>query len=103
MANDKNGPNGPGKVSTREFYNALLTNNERMNDMERRILARFDHQDARIDRLMSEGSPPLLRVERRQEKMEGELGDLQRRSNIWDGANSVGAGIAALLGYLFGR
>jgi hypothetical protein len=35
-------PNTPDRVTTREFYDALLKQNERMDLMERRILAQLE-------------------------------------------------------------
>lgn len=43
---------GAGKVTTREFYDALLRQNERMDAMERRIINRLDE--------MTRVEPPAL-------------------------------------------
>ena len=44
-----NGPNNGGRVTTQEFYQALLDNKDEMAEMERRIMAELKGVPTQVD------------------------------------------------------
>ena len=81
MAED---PTNGGRVSTRQFYDALLNQNTRMDTMERRIL----------------GKIAGLATEKDIEKLDKRLTYQERKSNVQDGVVAL-AGAFAI--WLFGK
>ena len=80
-----------GRVTTREFYDALLKTNDKMDAMERRILERID--------TMAERCPYVQQMKTNKE----EIDKLRNRSNLLDGINGAFAVVAATLAALFGK
>ena len=77
-----------GRVTTRRFYDALLDQNDRMDDMERRILARCDG----------------LATEKDIEKIDKRLTYQERKSNVQDVIVSFfGVFAGGLSAWLFGK
>jgi hypothetical protein len=113
--------NGHGRVTTREFYDALLKQNERMDEIERRVLARVDKVNDKLDTILTEGSPIVRKLERKLDleieclqagidKANGridtsneQITDLRIRSNRLDAIIGVGAAIGASIAAVFGR
>ena len=83
--------NDSGRVTTREFYNALLNQNDRMDTMERRILTRIDG--------VTEGFATKKDVE----DLEEDVADLKKRNKIIDVALSIGIIFSTTIGAIFGR
>jgi len=67
------------RVSTAQFYEALLKQNGRMDDMERRIMAEL------------KGVPNQVETNKE------EIDRLRKRSNYWDAGNTLGLLIAGVL------
>jgi hypothetical protein len=96
---NQSGGDDNGRITTRQFYEALLKVNgniasvkeEVKNDMasmERRILEKIDcipGHEAQIDDLQEE------------------VKELRRKSNVWDGLNSVAIVAGTIVGSLFGQ
>jgi len=76
-------PVNNGKPTTREFYQALLQQNDRMDQMERRILAKLDVLPALVTKI---------------DANESEIDKLRGRSNAID----LGIGLMTLIGTLLG-
>ena len=79
--------NGEGRVTTREFYKALLEQNERMDVMERRILDKIDcmvpHEE-------------LKRVEGRIDRHEDRLDEGDKANKIIAAIGLVITGLLAI-------
>ena len=90
---DKNG----GRVSTREFYEALLNQNERMDEIERRTIRKIDELGANLDSKFAS----LATVDECH-RLEGRIDKNADRLNEGDRANklivAIGTVIAAILG-----
>ena len=85
MAED---PTNGGRVSTRQFYDALLDQNERMDTMERRIIAKCSG----------------LATNKDIEKLDKRLTYQERKSNVQDGIVGImGVVAGGLSAWLFGK
>jgi len=84
-------PDNNGRVTTREFYDALIKQNERMEDMERRILKKIDDLPTKC--------PYASEIETNK----AEIGTLRKRVNIIGGVNGTLAAAAAFVGSIFGK
>lgn len=93
MAEPTQEPNG--KITTRQFYDALIQQNNRMDEMERRIMSK-------LDKLTESGSPALVeRVKSLEEETDvicAELEQVKKLTYSWNGVNSALSLIAGLLG-----
>jgi len=78
MADEQN-----GRVSTREFYNALMKQNEHMEDMERRLMSKLS------------GLPKICNQVETNKK---EIDKLRNSSRITDAVNFLGAIVAGIIG-----
>ena len=72
------------RVTTQQFYEAQLETNEKIVEMERRIMAELN------------GVPTQV------ETNKDEIDKLRKRSNIWDGVNSLGVFVTGLVTLLKG-
>lgn len=72
------------RVTTQQFYEAQLETNEKIVEMERRIMAEL------------KGVPTQV------ETNKDEIDKLRKRSNIWDGVNSLGVFVTGLVTLLKG-
>lgn len=92
---ETNSGNGDGRITMRQFYDAILSQNERMNNMEQRLVGK-------LDKLIAEGSPALVarigKLEEEQRDTCKELEDIKKVTYTWGGVNSIAAVIAGLLG-----
>jgi hypothetical protein len=68
-------PANGGRVTTREFYDMQLKTNERMDNMERRIIARLD---------VIAGCVPQIETNKE------EIDTLRKKSDVWNSLNSLG-------------
>ena len=76
------------RITTREFYDALLDQNERMDDMERRILARIDTIKACFDKESKD--------------IHAEIADVRVKSNRIDGVISAALILGNSIAIAFG-
>jgi hypothetical protein len=72
------------RVTTQQFYEAQLETNKTIAEMERRIMAELKGVPTQVD------------------TNKEEIDRLRKRSNIWDGVNSLGILIAGLWAALKG-
>jgi len=79
-----NGPTNGGRVTTQQFYEALLDNKDEMAEMERRIMKELKGVPTQVD------------------TNKDEIAILRKRSNFWSGANSLGILITGVLTALKG-
>ena len=88
-------PNNSGRVTTQQFYQALLDNKDELKALEDR------QNDARSDmehRIMDE----LKGVPTQVDTNKDEIDRLRKRSNYWDAGNTVGllvAGVMSAIGW----
>jgi hypothetical protein len=85
---NQSGGDDNGRVTTRQFYEALLSIKDEISEMERRITAKIDcipGHEAQIDDLQEE------------------VKELRHKSNVWDGLNSVAIVAGTIVGSLFGQ
>jgi hypothetical protein len=89
-------PETNGKITTTTFYKALMDQNDRMAEMERRLTVK-------LDKLASEGSPALASrvksLEDEQDVLCQDLENIKRITYSWSGINSALAVIAGALGF----
>lgn len=82
MTSEPGEPTNGNRITTRQFYEALLQIKGEMGDMERRITNKIDcipaHQ-AQIDAL------------------DYDVKELRKKSNLWDGINSIGLVLGAII------
>jgi len=90
MAGDNNEING--RVSTREFYDALLKQNGRMDDMERRIISRLDE----INNCMPEIKRDVAVNGKQIEINKEEIDSLRKKSDAWNAGNTIGMLLTAI-------
>jgi hypothetical protein len=124
--------NSHGRVKTSEFYAALLKQNERMDEserrtlvrieeVERRVLARVDKISDKLDLMLTEGTPIIRKLERKLDleieclqagidKANGridtsneQITDLRIKSNRLDAIIGIGAAIGASIAAVLGR
>ena len=75
-----------GRITTREFYDALLKTNDKMDDMERRILAKIE--------AIQDRCPHENQIHNNKDEIE----KLRQKSNWFDGLLAVLTVIGAALG-----
>jgi hypothetical protein len=80
-----------GRITTREFYDALLKTNDKMDDMERRILAKIE--------AIQDRCPHTTQINNNKD----EIDKLRQRSNWLDGINAAFAIIAAAIAAALGK
>lgn len=85
-----------GRVTTREFFDALLSMRSELQDSERRIISKLDH-------MIESGTPTARIAANLAEKNESRIQNMESRSNRWDGINSVAVVIGSALGMIFGN
>ena len=87
-------PDGNGKITTRQFYDALMAQNERMDNMERRLVQKLDH--------LAEAGPPGLaaRVKSLEDETDVICAELEQVKKITYGWAGVNSGLAILAGLL---
>ncbi len=85
-----------GRVTTREFFDALLSIRSELQDSERRIISKLDH-------MIESGTPTARIAANLAEKNESRIQNVESRSNRWDGINSVAVVIGSALGMIFGN
>lgn len=85
-----------GRVTTREFFDALLSIRSELQDSERRIISKLDH-------MIESGTPTARIAANLAEKNESRIQNMESRSNRWDGINSVAVVIGSALGMIFGN
>ena len=85
-----------GRVTTREFFDALLSMRSELQDSERRIISKLDH-------MIESGTPTARIAANLAEKNESRIQNVESRSNRWDGINSVAVVIGSALGMIFGN
>ena len=82
-----------GRITTKQFYEALIDQNKQRQDMEDRIMNRLRSLDY-ITRQVEDNKKGLAAVNE-------DLRTLERRYNWWSGLNSMfGIAIGGLLAYL---
>ena len=89
-------PDGNGKITTRQFYDALMQQNDRMDNMERRLIQRLDH--------IVEAGPPgmVAKVKSLEDEMDTVCAELEQVKKVtygWGGVNSALALLAGLVGF----
>ena len=86
-----NGPNNEGRVTTREFFNAQLETNAKIDAM---ALEQSEERAAMELRLTEKISGvPTQQVQTNKD----EIDKLRKKSNYWDAGNTVGLIIAGAL------
>jgi len=78
--------NQTGRITTQQFYEALLQIKDDISSMERRI-------SEKIDCIPGYGIQII--------DLKDEVKDLRRKSYVWDGINSVGVIIGTIVGSIF--
>ena len=102
-----------GRVTTREFYDALLKTNQRMDDMEQRVITRMDRIVDRLDKINYEGMPHVKILDRKLDieiastkaclkEVSDDIVDLRIKSNRMDGIVSAAAAIFATIAAYLG-
>lgn len=89
-------PNNSSRVTTQEFYKALLRNKDELSALESR---QNDKRDAMEQRIMDElkGVPTQVKTNTK------EIDTLRKRSNINDIAVGMAAAVAAAIAAVIGR
>ena len=82
------------RISKREFYIALLKQNERMDDMERRILGRID-EISKTPVMVAHNAASIA-------ELRDDIDNLKSVSTWWSGANTALAIIGGIIGSIFG-
>jgi hypothetical protein len=88
MPREDENPMPNGRITTQQFYEALLNIEKEMNEMELRILEKLDcipGHSANIENLADK------------------VDKLENKSNTWDGINSLGIVAGTIIGALFGK
>jgi hypothetical protein len=75
------------RVTTAEFYRALLDIKDEIAQMERRLVEKIDCIPDRNEL----------------NNIKDDVTDLKKRSNTWDGLNSLGIVVGTVIGALFGH
>ena len=93
-----------GRVTTREFYEALLDQNKQRSEMETRLGVKIDS----IHTSIAVNAEKCDALEKRIDKNEGRIGDhdtdfkdVRKAQKVWgiiDGGGTIGAILLALLG-----
>ncbi len=87
MKEDEN-PMPNGRITTQQFYEALLNIQKEMNEMELRILEKLDCIPSHTANITN---------------LENKVDKLENKSNAWDGINSLGIIAGTIIGSLFGK
>jgi len=93
-----------GKVTTAEFYQALIEMRrefmDQLSNVEQRILSRID--DLSRDALPQVNRTQIALLTKVVDAHDNKLENLLRRSTWWDGVNSAMSILAGILGVWFG-
>ena len=98
MSGDKNS----GRVTTREFYNALLAQNEEAAKRERRIMGRIEALNTAVTNIAKQPAicqayfDQLDKQDEENQKRIDKAHDMITGLRIWEGFNTV---LATVLGY----
>lgn len=84
------------RVTTQEFYEALLDLKDEQSRLEHRITAK-------IDKLIDEGTPGTREARALAKENSLKIHDLEQRSNRWSGFNTALTIIGSTLGVIFGQ
>lgn len=87
-----NDENNGSRVTTREFYDALLKQNARMENMEQRIIRRLDD----ISSCMPEIKRDVAVNGKQTEINKEEIENLRKKSDAWNMGNTLGMLITAI-------
>lgn len=92
---------GNGKVSTTEFFKALMDMRKEMSEMERRILERIDCIQApalsqRVDGMDAD----LKDIKIELKDVRDDIKQVRAIANWWNGANTLGALVATIRAFL---
>jgi hypothetical protein len=90
---DENTSNG-GRVTTQQFYEALLDIKEDISDMEKRILDKID--------CIPVHSNQIIDICKHIDGLENDIDDIQKKGRVWDGINSVAVIVGTLIGARLG-
>ena len=80
------------RVTTREFYDALLKQNSRMEDMERRIISRLDEISSCMPEIKRDVAVNGKQIEINKE----EIDSLRKKSDAWNAGNTIGMLLTAI-------
>ena len=89
---DENTSNG--RITTQQFYEALLNVKDEMSEMERRILAKIDGIPIHSNQITD--------ICKHIDGLEDDIDDIQKKGRVWDGINSVAVIIGTLIGARLG-
>jgi uncharacterized coiled-coil DUF342 family protein len=108
MTEEKDSQNNTGRVTTQEFYTALLAVKEDIGEMERRILARIEFISTNASEIQNlKDKQKELREDIHGacediDEINNKIYDIKKRENIWDGVNSILIVLAGVAGTIFG-
>ena len=89
---DENTSNG--RVTTQQFYEALLEIKDDISDMEKRISAKID--------CIPVHSNQIVDICKHIDGLEDDIDDIQKKGRVWDGINSVAVIVGTLIGARLG-
>lgn len=96
MAADNGGSNSGGRVTTKQFYEALLDQNRQRSEMEKRLLEKLQPLEY-VCKKVEDNKQNIHEIN-------NDIKSLERRYNWWSGLNSLlGAAIGAVLAALQGK
>jgi hypothetical protein len=87
MSSDNAAPSNGGRTTTAEFYRALLDVKDEIHQMELRLIEKIDCIPDRNEL----------------NNIKDDVTDLKKRSNTWDGLNSLGIVAGTIIGAVFGH
>jgi len=91
---DADNPTNGSRVTTQQFYEALLGIKDEMSEMERRILSKIDD--------IPDHSNNITDICKHIDGLEGDVEDMRKQNRVWDGINSVAVILGTVIGVRLG-